>query len=106
MNGHDVEEGLGRKKASDPSRDEVEARLDRLDTIVARWVPPEGGPSADEVNDHYREVGKLKSRLEATRKRIERIREAREDWQLERDDLERAITELEEAVADAAPRFQ
>ena len=49
--------------------DEREARLKNLGLVIDQWKPKEDDASKEEVDDYYAEVGRLESRLEATRRR-------------------------------------
>lgn len=85
--------------------DQREARLKRLGEEIEQWEPREGEVGEEEVDDYYQEVGRLEARLEATRHDLEELRE-RGTWEEVRDDIDQAISDLEEAIARAAPRYQ
>jgi vacuolar-type H+-ATPase subunit I/STV1 len=99
-------ESVEREEEYQEYYDKREARLKKLGLEVEQWEPREDDASEEDVDDYYEEVGRLKSRLEATRRRLEAVKETRDDWKTVRDDIDQAISELEEAIAKAAPRFQ
>lgn len=65
-----------------------------------------GDQEAGSTQGRHEETGRLAFRLEAARADLEEVRDVLGERQDLRDDVERAITELEEAIARAAPRFQ
>jgi chromosome segregation ATPase len=101
----DIMDSMERKETYQQYYDEREARLKKLGLAIEQWEPKEDQATQEEVDDYYQTVGRLESRLEATRSRLEELSEARDDEGL-RARIDKAITELEEAVAQAAPRFQ
>ena len=101
----DIMDSMERKEAYQDYYDDREARLKKLGLTIEKWQPKEDQAAEGQVDDYYQTVGRLKSRLEATRSQLEGLSEAREDEGL-RARIDQAITELEEAVAQAAPRFQ
>lgn len=60
----------------------------------------------DEDQEYYERVGRLKERLQATRDRMHMLRETRDDWDSFSEDIDWAISDLEEAIRQAAPRPQ
>lgn len=101
-----VMESMERKEEYQEYYDKREARLKKLGLEIEQWEPREDDASEEDVDDYYEEVGRLKSRLEATRRRLEAVKETRDDWKTVREGVDQAISELEEAIAKAAPRFQ
>lgn len=99
-------ESMERKEEYQEYYDKREARLKKLGLEIAHWEPREDDASEEDVDDYYEEVGRLKSRLKATRRQLEAVNETRDDWKTVRDDIDQAISELEEAIAKATPRFQ
>jgi len=85
--------------------DRRDARLQRLGEAIEAWRENPEDQGQGTVDRYYQEAGRLKARLEATRHSLEELRE-RGDLQELRDDIDDAISELEEAVAEAAPRYQ
>lgn len=101
-----IRNAMQRKEAYQEQYDEREARLKKSGQTIEKWEPKEDEAASQEVEDYYEEVGRLKTRLEATRTDLEEMRERRGDWDRLQEKVDAAITELEEAVAKAAPRFQ
>lgn len=86
--------------------DRREARLKELGSVIDQWQPKDNDLAERNVEDHYAEVGRLRSLLEETRRRVESVKRTRDDWKTIRDDIDQAIAELERAIAEAGPRFQ
>ncbi|MBS3783468.1 MAG: hypothetical protein KGY78_03405 [Anaerolineae bacterium] len=101
-----IEESMERKESYEEAYDQREARLKKLGLVIEKWKPRRDQATEKEVEDYYQKVGRLESRLEATRTKLKELEEPRHDWESLRADIDRAITELEEAIAKAAPRFQ
>ncbi len=100
-----IMDSMERKETYEQYYDEREARLKKVGLIIEQWEPREDQASREEVEDYYQTVGRLRSRLEATRSQLEELSEAPDGEGL-RARIDQAITKLEEAVAQAAPRFQ
>lgn len=86
---------------------EWEGRLEELDLMIDRMAGDES--STDNTGDGdgvYERAGRLKARLERTRRKVEWVRETRGDWEHLREDIDEAISELERAIGSAGPRFQ
>ena len=101
-----IRDSMERKEDYEEAYDQRESRLKKLGLVIERWEPKEDQASNEEVADYYEEVGRLESRLEATRTKLEELKEPGDDWESLRDDIDRAISDLEKAIAKAAPRFQ
>lgn len=101
-----IMDSMERKEEYEEYYDDREARLEKLGVVMEQWEPKTDDASEDEVDDYYEEVGRLKSRLEETQRRLEAVKETRDDWKIVKEDLDQAISDLEEAIARAAPRFQ
>jgi len=101
-----IMDSMERKEEYQEYYDDREARLKKLGLVMEQWEPKEDDTSEDEVDDYYEEVGRLKSRLEATQRRLEAVKETRDDWKVVREEIDQAISDLEEAITRAAPRFQ
>lgn len=100
-----IRDAMERKEAYEDFHERRDARLQTLAEAIDTWQEDPEDQDPQTVGGHYEEVGRLKARLEATQHSLEQLRE-RGDLQELRDDIDDAISELEEAVAKAAPRYQ
>ena len=100
-----IRDGMERKETYEDSYDRRDARLKKLGQAIELWREKPAEQDQEAVDDYYEEAGRLQPRLEATRHSLEELRE-RGDLQGLQDDIDEAISELEEAVAKAAPRYQ
>lgn len=101
-----IMDSMERKEEYEEYYDDREAQLEKLGVVMEQWEPKTDDVSEDEVDDYYEEVGRLKSRLEETQRRLEAVKDTRDDWKIVKEDIDQAISDLEEAIARAAPRFQ
>ena len=85
--------------------DDRDARLKKLGRVIEAWRQGERGAGDEESGSDYEEVGRLEARLEATRHDLEEMR-GTGNWEALRDDVDQTISDLEEAIGKAAPRFQ
>ena len=100
-----IRDAMERKETYEASYDRRDARLQKLGEAIEAWRENPEDQDQDSVDGYYEEVGRLKARLEATRHSLQELRERGELQELS-DDIDHAISELEEAVAEAAPRYQ
>jgi chromosome segregation ATPase len=94
-----------REEAHEDTYDRRDARLDKLSRVIEEWRGRPEDQDRELADRYYQEAGRLRARLEATRHSLEELRE-RGDLRELRDDIDEAISELEQAVAKAAPRYQ
>jgi len=100
-----IRDAMERKERYEGYYDRRDARLQKLGAAIEAWRENPEDQDQDAVDQYYEEAGRLRARLEATRHSLEELRE-RGDLQELRDEIDDAIGELEEAVAEAAPRYQ
>ena len=100
-----IRDAMERKETYEGYYDRRDARLQKLGAAIEAWRENPEDQDQDAVDQYYEEAGRLRARLEATRHSLEELRE-RGDLQELRDEIDDAIGELEEAVAEAAPRYQ
>jgi len=100
-----IRDGMERKETYEDSYDRRDARLKKLGQAIELWREKPAEQDREAVDDYHEEAGRLEARLEATRHSLEELRE-RGDLQGLQDDIDEVISELEEAVAKAAPRYQ
>ncbi len=101
-----IQDAMERKDTYEEYYDRREARLQKLAQVIEQWGRDhDDGTTQAAVDDYYEDVGRLKARLEATRHSLRELRE-RDDWRSLRADIDDAISELEDAIGQAAPRYQ
>jgi chromosome segregation ATPase len=81
------------------------ARLKELGILLENWRSRTGEAAEEETTGQYDEVGRLEERLEETRHDLDELDETG-NWEELRDDVDRTISDLEDAIAEAAPRYQ
>lgn len=96
---------MERKEELQEYCDRQELRLKKLALVMERWEQQANDASDQEADEYHQTVGRLKARLEATRHGLDEFR-ATGSLEKLRGDIDQAISDLEKAIARAAPRFQ